>query len=211
MTTDALSEAMPTQDARTTLAGPAGDRCPNCQAPLASDQRYCINCGVRRGKSRFSLDAMAAQAAPPVAPPSVPRRPVRSRMSSGLTLVTGVATLLLAMGVGVLIGHDSSSSAPQRASAPVQVVTVGSGGGSVASTARVKTKKKSSSAKTAKQVGVKPTVVHLNKKTVQQAQQAATKVFGKQGNLAPATVQVGGACSHGAGCQGGKFTGNFFH
>ena len=39
----------------------------------------------------------------------------------------------------------------------------------------------------------------------------ATKVFGKQGNLAPPTTQVGQACSHGAGCSGGKFTGNFFH
>lgn len=119
--------------------------------------------------------------------------------------------MLLAMGVGVLIGHDSSSSPPQRASAPVQVVTVGGGSGTTAaSTARAKSTKKSS-AKSAKQVGVKPTVVHLNKKTVQQASQAATKVFGKQGNLAPPTVQVGGACAHGAGCQGGKFTGNFFH
>ncbi len=53
--------------------------------------------------------------------------------------------------------------------------------------------------------------MHLNKKTVQQAAQAATKVFGKQGNLAPPTTQVGQACAHGAGCQGGKFTGNFFH
>jgi hypothetical protein len=124
-----------------------------------------------------------------------------------------VATLLLAMGVGVLIGHDSSNPAPQRASAGVQVVTVGSGG-AVASSAAAKTKGKTSShtaSKTAKQLGIKPTVVHLNKKTVQAAAQAATKVFGKQGRLAPPTVQVGQPCAHGAGCQGGKFTGNFFH
>jgi len=128
--------------------------------------------------------------------------------------VTGVATLLLAMGVGVLIGHDTGSSTPQRASAGVQVVTVGGGGGTVASTAgtsKGKRSGKASGAALAKKIGVKPTVVHLNKKTVQQAAQAATKVFGKQGNLPPPTVQVGGACSHGAGCQGGKFTGNFFH
>lgn len=206
---------MPGRADATPLAGPPGERCQNCQAPLASDQRYCVNCGVRRGKSRFSLDAMAAQAAPPAAPAPPPRRPVRSRVSTGVTLVTGVATLLLAMGVGVLIGHDSNSSPPQRASAGVQVVTVGSGsGGAVASTAGTKSKRKTSSkstAKTIKQIGIKPTVVHLNKKTVQQAAQAATKVFGKSGKLAPPTVQPGQACSHGAGCQGGKFTGNFFH
>jgi hypothetical protein len=194
----------------------AGERCPNCQAPLASDQRYCVNCGVRRGRSRFSLDSMAAQAAPPPAPPAPVRRQSR-RMPSGVTLVTGVATLLLAMGVGVLIGHDSNTSAPQRASAGVQVVTVGGGGTAVASkktTASKSTGKKttsSSAAKTAKQIGVTPTVVHLNKKTIQQASQAATKVFGQKSRLAPPTVQVGQPCAHGAGCQGGKFTGNFFH
>ncbi len=202
---------MPSPASSASLVGPAGDRCQNCQVPLASDQRYCVNCGVRRGSSRFSLDAMAAQAAPPSAP-APPRRSARSRASTGVTMVTGVATLLLAMGVGVLIGHDSSSTPPQRASAGVQVVTVGGGSGNtVGGTAGANKSKKPSKSSTAKRSGVKPTVVHLNKKTVQQAAQAATKVFGKQGNLAPATVQPGQACSHGAGCQGGKFTGNFFH
>lgn len=197
------------------LGAAAGDRCANCQAPLASDQRYCVSCGVRRGKSRFSLESMAAQAAPPPAPPAPPRRHSR-RTPSGVTLVTGVATLLLAMGVGVLIGHDSSAPAPQRASAPVQVVTVGSGGTAAASTAgaaKAKAKKTTSHTanKTAKQLGITPTVVHLNKKTIQAASQAATKVFGQKSRLAPPTVQVGQPCAHGAGCQGGKFTGNFFH
>jgi hypothetical protein len=202
-------------DGPTPLAGPAGDRCQNCQAPLASDQRYCVNCGLRRGRSRYSLEAMAAQAAAATAPAPAGRRPIRSRVSTGVTMITGVATLLLAMGVGVLIGHDSSSSPPQKASAGFQVVTVGGGSGSpvAAGTPANKAKRsaKSSNAALAKKIGVKPTVVHLNKKTVQQAAQAATKVFGKQGNLAPPTIRLGQACAHGAGCQGGKFTGNFFH
>ena len=145
---------------------------------------------------------MAAQAAPPPPPPPA-RRPPRSRLSSGVTLVTGVATLLLAMGVGVLIGHDSSAPAPQRAAA--QVITVnGSGSASAGGATNGKKTKKSAhtAAKSAKALGIKPTVVKLNKKTVQAAAQAATKVFGHQGNLAPPTVKVGQACAHGAGCQG---------
>ncbi|MFZ0388585.1 MAG: zinc-ribbon domain-containing protein, partial [Solirubrobacteraceae bacterium] len=35
------------------VAGTMGDRCVNCGAPLSSDQRYCINCGERRGAARF--------------------------------------------------------------------------------------------------------------------------------------------------------------
>ena len=193
------------------IGGESEDRCRSCGSPMVSDQRYCLHCGERRGKSRFSMEGMAAQMAPPPPPPA-PSRPVRSRVPGGVTLVTGVATLLLAMGVGVLIGHDSSSSPLARASQPVQVVTVGSGGTAVASTAAKKVKPQSSKA-AAKAAGVgKPTIVHLTKKTIAAATSARQQVFGQNSNkLAPATVQPGQACAHGAGCQGGKFTGNFFH
>jgi hypothetical protein len=45
----------------------------------------------------------------------------------------------------------------------------------------------------------------------QKATQAAGKVLGNSSHLAPPTQKVGGSCSSSqAGCQGGKFTGNFF-
>jgi hypothetical protein len=52
----------------------------------------------------------------------------------------------------------------------------------------------------------------LASKTVQKkAVQAAGKVLGNGNNLAPPTVKAGGSCTSGqAGCQNGKFTGNFF-
>jgi hypothetical protein len=54
-------------------------------------------------------------------------------------------------------------------------------------------------------------VVHLTPKVQEKAAQAATKVFGTNGNLSKnVTQKVGGSCSGGAGCQNGKFTGNFF-
>ena len=200
------------------LFGAPGDRCPNCETPLAVDQRYCVQCGTRRGRSRFSLDSVAAQAAPPPAPPPEPKRRVRSRLPAGVTLVTGVATLLLAMGVGVLIGHDSTSQPPERASAPIVVNGTGTTGSTAteASTQGAKSKaSKKAAAKNAaavkKQIGVAPTVVHVTAQTKAQAQQAATKVFGQKSHLSKnPTVSQGQACSGGAGCQGGKFTGNFF-
>jgi hypothetical protein len=195
-------------DAATTelVAGPVGDRCTNCQNPLASDQRYCVHCGQRRGKPRFSFDSLGAQAAAAEAPEP---KPHRSRVSSATTLVAGVATLLLAMGVGVLIGHDSNGS-PTRASAPAQIVTVGGGAaagvGSSGGGATAKLKKSGKVHKT------KQVVVHLNAQVKAKASAAANKVFGNNGgNLVNnPTVQPGQACSGGAGCQNGKFTGNFF-
>jgi len=197
-----------------------GDRCVTCEAPLASDQRYCLTCGERRGRSRFSAAQTTVHAAeaPPKSPDG-PREPPRRRIASGTTLVTGIATLLLAMGVGVEIGRISNANngtaGQARASAPsVQVVTVGSGGGATAATttpstsASTKTNSKAAKAALAKSTKSAP----VSKKVQTKATQAASAVLGSGAkNLAPATVKQGGACTNGqAGCQNNKFTGNFF-
>lgn len=190
------------------VAGTVGDRCTHCQKPLASDQRYCVNCGTRRGKPRFSFDSMAAQAKPAEAPEP---KPHRSRVSSATTLVAGIATLLLAMGVGVLIGHNSNST-PTRASAPA-IVTVGGGGTAASGVAATGGGAAAASTKHHAKAGkTKQVVVHLNGAVKAKASAAANKVFGSNaGNLVnDPTVQPGQACSGGAGCENHKFTGNFF-
>jgi hypothetical protein len=149
-------------------------------------------------------------------------------MSSGTTLVAGVGVLLLAIGLGVLIGrlgHNNSSN--QKASAPpVQVVTMQGGGGSAAATttsaattpahhtaaaaaaaaSSVAPKGLTGKLKAAAENKAPPT-----KALQQKATQAAGKVLGNSSNIAPPTQKVGGSCkSTQAGCQSGKFTGNFF-
>jgi hypothetical protein len=205
------TEGMPTTEL---VTGVVGDRCANCQTSLAPDQRYCVSCGERRGGARFSHETLAAQTAPaPADAPVPPRR--HNRVSSGAVLVAGVATLLVAMGVGVLIGHYSNSSTPTRAAD--QVITVTGGGGT--STGAASTTATGAAAATAastghhKQVHQKATVVHVTAKTAKAANSAASKVLGSSASkkLAPNVQQsIGGSCSGGAGCQNGKFTGNFF-
>jgi hypothetical protein len=191
------------------VSGTVGDRCSNCQKPLASDQRYCVNCGTRRGKPRFSFDSLAAQSAAAAKDPEP--KPHRSRVSAATTLVAGIATLLLALGVGVLIGHNSNST-PQRAAA-AQILTVGGGAGtsagvgnSASGSATANLKKHGKVQKT------KQVVVHLNAAVKAKASQAAARVFGNNGGnlVSNPTQQVGQACSGGAGCNNGKFDGNFF-
>ena len=197
-----------TKDAPTTelVAGAVGDRCSNCQAPLATDQRYCVNCGTRRGKARFSAATLApeATAAAASAPPPAP---ARMRGGGATTLIAGVATLLIAMGVGFLIGHNSGNS-PSRTPA-AQVITVNGGSGSAAPTASTPTSRPGRHAKAGK--APKTVVVHITPKVQKAAAQAAAHVFGSNGNLSSnVTQQQGGSCTGGAGCQNGKFTGNFF-
>lgn len=211
------TETQPTQEL---LAAPASDRCVNCSAPLATDQRYCLNCGERRGKPRFSGTGPAAVAPVATAAATAPAQP--PRFSSGTTLIAGVATLLLAMGVGVLIGQDASGNNAKNASAAApQVITVngGSAGTSAGTTAGAAAAGASaahhaSSGKVTKASAakaVKSSQPHLTKKVVSVVNNAASNVVGKNSNLAPATSKPGSKCSSSqAGCQGGKFTGNFF-
>ena len=185
------------------LQGVVGDRCANCQAVLASDQRYCLSCGQRRGKPRFPVGSVTAQAA------KTETKPARSgpRVSPNATLVAGLATLLLALGVGVIIGKGNNGGTSKNA-AGVQVLTVG-GAGTTSNGAN--TADATAAAKANKGKAVKPTIVHLNAKVKAAANNAAAKVLGTSNNLAKdPTVQVGQSCSGGAGCENGKFTGNFF-
>src|SRR6476620_12033140 len=94
----------PTADLTAPLATTNTDRCPNCGTQMAPDQRYCIDCGERRtgGGLRDALPRTQ-----PVAAPAAPRP--RPRMSPSTSLIAGVATLLLALGVGVLIGRSGDN------------------------------------------------------------------------------------------------------
>ena len=101
---------------------------------MAADQRYCLDCGERRAVMssvllggpplRSEADA-GASASPPARPPDSAIAPAGSderARGNALAVIAGVGVLLLAMGVGVLIGR---SSATTKTPAP-QVITVGS-------------------------------------------------------------------------------------
>ncbi len=124
---------------RVQALGEAGETCRKCAAPLAADQRYCLNCGSRRGGPRVDFhehlpgdDAVAMNgSAPPAAasvtvPPPADERPQRDY--APLAAVGGIAVLGLMLLVGVLIGKGDSGSS----SAPPQVVRVQGGGGGAA-------------------------------------------------------------------------------
>ena len=200
------------------IVGQVGDTCISCDAPLVSDQRYCLNCGERRGRSRFGATGEPQSEAPAAGQTAHAPESQRRRVASGTALIAGIATLLLAMGVGIEIGrisnrNNNGDAGLAHASAPsVQVVTVGAGGGATTassapspSNSTTEAKGKSSQPKTA------ASKVVVTKKVAAKATQAASKVLGSSAkNLAPPTVKSGQSCASGAGCQNGKFTGTFF-
>lgn len=185
-----------------------GDRCGSCGAPLATDQRYCLQCGQRRGDPRLPfMDAvvlMDAVKRPAQAPPS-PTKSKRKGVSPNAALIAGVGTLLLALGIGVLIGRSGHQEVAQTAAAP-QIIKVGGGEAKTASKGKTTTGGGSAAkAKTKKQkeAALKEAESHP----------AAEEVLKPAGDvkLPPPTVEPGDKCEKGAaGCENGKFTGNFF-
>ena len=125
-----------TQDIHAPTLGAQGEPCTSCGAPLAGDQRYCLECGARRTQARVPFrDILASGGAPPAAPavaaaPAQEGPPARG----GLTFLAGLLCLILALGVGVLIGNsgdDKTAATPP----PAQVITVGGAAAAPAATA----------------------------------------------------------------------------
>ena len=104
--------------------------CASCGTPLAADQRYCLECGARRADApSFFLDTLSAQdvnAAPAAA--TTPPPPAPAARSSPAAVIAGIGVLLLAMGVGVLIGRAGGTAKTPPAQV-ISVGSVGSGGG----------------------------------------------------------------------------------
>ena len=206
------------ENAVVTVPVDGGEQCPSCGAQLAPDQRYCLECGHRRGDPRLPfmdavvfMDAVnqpkeaAASAAAPPPPPD--RRPL---MSANASLVAGIGTLVLAIGVGVLIGRGGENGS-QTAAATPQIIKVG-GGSETASTAEPEetggAAKKGKGGKGATKKAAKKTETGSSGTT-----KATEEVFKPNPNvtLPDPEVKPGEKCASGtAGCEGGEFTGNFF-
>ena len=170
------------------LIGSLHDQCAACGSAMADDQRYCVECGERRGRARVpQLEGIAARAAQASDPAPASKH---SGLTVNSTLLAIIGTLLLAMGVGVLIGRTSSSSSKPP---PAQVVTIaGSGAGSAATgTGATRTSGTAAGASKSSTSGsaAKAETVHTK---------AKVKV-----------VKIGSP-GKGPGYQHGHFTGNFF-
>ena len=192
----AAAEMQATTQVHPSMAAAVRDGCPVCGAAMAVDQRYCLECGERRGPPRVPLnDTPARQAA---GKPSArgPRR--RASMSVNATLIAGVSCLLLALGIGVLIGRSGNGSSSK--SPPVRVVTVAGAGGAAAAP----------TGETAANAAAASGAAAAASKSSSHASKSSTKVVVKKPTVPlPKPVKVGSP-GHGKGYEHGHFTGNFF-
>lgn len=191
-------------------AASGGDQCPSCGAPLAADQRYCLECGQRRGDPRLPfMDAVVLMEATRQSGQGTPAPPQEKSggISPNAALIAGIGVLLLALGIGVLIGRSGEHNVAATAPAP-QVVTVGGAEEKEEATASTGGKGGSKNAGGGKKA-------KAGKETAKEgeAHPAAEEVLKPSGNvdLPEAKVRPGDKCKEGeAGCENGEFTGGFF-
>jgi hypothetical protein len=168
------------------------ERCSGCGAAMTSDQRYCVECGERNGPARVPLTNGPAQRSEET--PATRRLPSRPRASVNSTLIAGIGLLLLAMGIGVLIGRSGKTASVKGA--PAQIVTVAGAGAAAPSAAATAPAASPSATPTTKSGS---------------AHAATTPKSGKKAPTTPLPKAVKvGSPGHGPGYQNGHFTGNFF-
>jgi hypothetical protein len=193
----------PTKEVRPSVLGSTHEQCSACGTPMASDQRYCLACGERNGPARVpALNGPQRTDQTPAA-----RSPQRPRGSVNTALIAGVGTLLLALGVGVLIGRSSNNSTAKTP--PPQVVTVAGGGGSAGSAGTGGATSTGQAAKTSGAAAAKTSKSNAAAGSAAAAAKAATKAAAKAKGPPPKVVTVGSP-GKGPGYQKGHFTGNFF-
>lgn len=119
-------------------ASSAADRCAECEARLAHDQRYCLDCGARRGALPAHvaglIGALREQGPAPSLPPGTPLAesvldpaPAQAGMRFTLPGPRAAAAAVMGMlGFGVIIGSlVGGTSVATLASAPLVVVGLG--------------------------------------------------------------------------------------
>ncbi|HEY0278519.1 MAG TPA: hypothetical protein VGC32_09650 [Solirubrobacterales bacterium] len=220
----------------------SSESCPNCSTRMAADQRYCLNCGHRRGDPRLPfMDAVvfmeSMNSAPGGAggggtppPPPTQSGGSNNRWNANAALIAGVATLVLAIGVGFLIGrtgHDDNSSANNGGG--VKIVQVGGTGGEVAPTPEEAVTPGESGGSSEKSTGSKAGGGKAGKPAKEKSatektkikegsaeeteaiEEAQNEVLHATGKQAKPGAQVGESCEKGTpGCEDEEFTGNFF-
>jgi hypothetical protein len=205
-------------DQPTQVLGEAGEPCRSCAAPLAADQRYCVNCGQRRGEPRVDFRAHLSPAATGAAPvdagtlPGEPNAAAEPRAADSgprrdytpLAAVGGIAVLGLMLLIGVLIGKGNSAS---TAPTPTQVIVPAAGGEAGKTASSEETGKGKAEAKPAKSKGAKRASngsdlasgkggsgpVEASDQALQELQEQSPDEYSKSSAKLPDEIATGGA------------------
>ena len=84
--------------------GKEGDTCEQCGSALATDQRYCLNCGWRRGEARVDYERRLNGGVQPTVNGAVATPAPQSQQWTPAFAILAIALLGVMLLLGVLIG-----------------------------------------------------------------------------------------------------------
>src|ERR1700694_2118800 len=84
---DAATAEVPSAGCGPSVLAALREQCAACGAAMATDQRYCVECGERRGPARVGLLDRSAQRDRARGTPAARRAPRRARASVNSTLI----------------------------------------------------------------------------------------------------------------------------
>jgi hypothetical protein len=130
--------------------GREGDSCEQCGWPLAADQRYCLNCGRRRGEARVDYERRLSGTRP-ATNGAAPAAAAPVQQWTPAFAILAIALLGVMLLLGVLIGKkDSGSTQTVAAQTPATTTTAAAPTDTTATTAsNNKSKSNNKPAKTA--------------------------------------------------------------
>jgi len=174
--------------------GVPGDACTTCGSALSPDQRYCLSCGTRRSGANLHFQQILAAEAAAQAPAVSTAQAAGGAGAGGATTrssmpaLASIACLLLALGVGVLIGKSGSgsgSAGTTQAVTAAPLATDAAAGAAAESTAAKKTAKSTTSDTPAASTASNPSLKKLESLSPEQYQKQSLKL--------PKVVGTGGA------------------
>lgn len=193
------------------LFGPEGEPCGSCGAALAADQRYCLACGARRTDARVPfrdilgdgpvtelLPLGSGYTAMPRAATAGIGPTVNDRLRRNAPLMALVGILLVALLIGVLLGHwagdapQVAQAAPQRP----QIIQVGAAAPAAATTAEAPTTTEADTPADSGQSSAKESAdkapVKATNSDVKKLQNLSGKDYQKQIDKLGKTISTGG-------------------
>jgi hypothetical protein len=101
-----------TETAGLPALGREGDTCEQCGSVLATDQRYCLNCGWRRGESRVDYEQRLNGGVQPAngAVTATPTSVAQNSQWTPAFAILAIALLGVMLLLGVLIGKKGNNS-----------------------------------------------------------------------------------------------------
>jgi hypothetical protein len=201
-------------DTRGQAHAAGAERCTTCNAALAEDQRYCLNCGLRRGAPRLDFSAFWRRygSSAGVLSQMTPgdrasrERPGGRRPSRPLSAAMAAGVLAIGIAAGAAIGpdHGGSASAALAGIVPSLLAQVRASAASTGSTGGASSSSSTASSSTAEAAAVasaEPVHKRRRRHRRKPSPAAATTPVstGGEGTSAPSSGSEGGQHSSPAG------------